>query len=59
MLRFATLLLLAAMTAALFGFGLFGGVASDPAKALCVLFAVGAVTAFIADAFRGPVAEPA
>lgn len=58
MLRIATLFLLAAMAAAVFGYGLLGGVMLDGAKVLAVVFLALAVVTFIADAFREPLAAP-
>lgn len=59
MFRMALALLVAAMVAAVFGFGLFADVRLGEARVLFVVFLALAVVGFIADAFRAPLAEPA
>ncbi|MBX9585518.1 MAG: DUF1328 domain-containing protein [Gemmataceae bacterium] len=58
MLRLAVVFLLAAMAAALLGFGLIADLTYDAAKVAFVVFLVLAVMTFIADAFREPMAGP-
>ena len=53
MLRLAILVLVVALVAALFGFGLFAGIAYSAAKILFFIFLVLAVLSFFGGAFRG------
>ncbi len=52
MLRLAVLFLVIAIIAALFGFGLIGGMAFQAAEILFFVFIVLAVIAFLGGAFR-------
>jgi uncharacterized membrane protein YtjA (UPF0391 family) len=52
MLRLAVLFLVIAVIAALFGFGLFAGMAFKAAEILFFVFIVLAVIAFLGGAFR-------
>jgi uncharacterized membrane protein YtjA (UPF0391 family) len=54
MLRLAILLLVIALIASLFGFGLVGGVAYEAAKILFFVFIVLAVLSFLGSALRTP-----
>ncbi len=57
MLLLALALLAAACVAAVFGYGLLGGVTYDAAKVLFFTLLVLAVMTFIADAFRDPMLD--
>jgi uncharacterized membrane protein YtjA (UPF0391 family) len=54
MLRLALLFLVIALVAALFGFGLFAGIAYSAAKILFFIFLVLAVLSLFGGAFRSP-----
>jgi uncharacterized membrane protein YtjA (UPF0391 family) len=54
MLRLAILFLVIALVAALFGFGVFAGIAFSAAKILFFIFLVLAVLSFLGRAFRSP-----
>jgi uncharacterized membrane protein YtjA (UPF0391 family) len=54
MLRLALLFLVIALVAALFGFGLFAGIAYSAAKILFFIFLVLAVLSLLGGTFRSP-----